>query len=190
MEDYLDLRIVKTRQVLITTLFDILKKQINNKPIKVLDICKKANISAITFYKHFDNKNNLLEYSIKEQLNNHFPIPIKLKPHNLKQLIYYLINFFEKFCQENNELIINCSKIKSDIQMSYFNILLKIIEYNVFQELKNIYSNKNFIELNMWTETVVAGLFYLFIKRTTAHKIMRSETVFNSYNQMIKAYII
>lgn len=189
METFLDLRILKTRHLLIDALLDILKTKTDKTSIKVLDICKKANISSITFYKHFNNKVKLLEYSIKEQLNNRLPIPLKLKPKNLNQLIYYLIKFFDEFCRQYQMLICSCYKSKNDMQKSYFDVLIKTIEFYVFNELKTLNKTNGYIELNIWTNVITGGLFNLFIYRYINNQRIDCNFVFNCLIKMNKTII-
>lgn len=186
MEDFLDLRILKTRHLLIDALLDILRTKTDKTAIKVLDICKKANISSITFYKHFNNKVKLLEYSIKEQISNRLPIPSKLKPKNLNQLIYYLIRFFDEFCKQNQLLIIACYNSKNDMQKSYFDILIKTIEFYILKELKAMYYQNDFIELNIWTISIVGGLFNLIVSRCINNQALDPRFAFNSLINMNK----
>lgn len=58
-----DLRVKITKQLLYDAMFDLLRDN-RFENIKVTDICNKAEIHRTTFYKHFDNKYELLEYCI------------------------------------------------------------------------------------------------------------------------------
>lgn len=187
MQETLDLRIVKTRRVLIDAFFDILKNKVDSKPIKVLDVCNKANISSITFYKHFKNKESLLNYSVNDQLLNKLPIPIKLKPKNLRQLVYYLLQFFEKFYIDNKNLITCCKTEQNIMQRTYFDVLLKTIEWNTFNELKRILIGYNFLELNIIAKILIGGLFNFFIKRKDNIKI-GATIVFNILNRTSNSF--
>ena len=55
-----DLRIVRTRKLLSTALFDLLESTPYEK-ISVMDICEKAMVHRATFYNHFEDKEHLLE---------------------------------------------------------------------------------------------------------------------------------
>lgn len=71
MEDFLDLRIIKTRQALMKACFELLQKKVYRKTnIKVNEICHKAKINLVTFYHYFNNKNDLIALLIKEKLIN------------------------------------------------------------------------------------------------------------------------
>lgn len=190
MAENLDLRIIKTRRLLIDALFELLKNRLTNHSLKVLDICKKANVTSMTFYSHFKNKVKLLEYAIKDQLENKFPIPIKLKPHNMKQLIIYLINFMSNFCIQNKVLITNCyvTGNKYGFENTYLDLFLKTIQNYTFQELRFIYKNETNIVLNMWTEMITGALFNLFISRTIKNRLIENNNVFNYTIKMFNSF--
>lgn len=152
MEHYLDQRILKTKQELYQALFESLKDKSHNcEKIKVLELCQKADVSAITFYKHFDNSAQLISEAIKDQIENSLPIPLKLKPHGLNQLVIYLLDFFSNYFSSNKEIIINsviyCSL--KGYKNTYLDILLKIIVYYVKKEITLIYKHLNNISINI-----------------------------------------
>ena len=60
-----DLRIKKTKSVLKSTLSSMLNEKSYEK-INVTDICKKANISRITFYSHYNDKFSIIDEIIEE----------------------------------------------------------------------------------------------------------------------------
>lgn len=189
MNDCLDLRIQKTKQQLVDALIDILKNQTAKSTIKVLHICNKAKISPITFYNHFGNKKELLEFTINEQLENSFPIPLKLQPKNLWHLVIYLINFFEKFCKQNKDIILNSSN-NLKVRYVYLDLFLKILERDVFYELKRINVSEAKIVLNMWTEIIVGGLANLFIKRTVKNLTIFNNIVIENTKKMLCSFNI
>ncbi len=64
-----DLRVVRTRKLLSTALFNLLEITPYEK-ISVMDICKKAMVHRATFYNHFEDKEHLLEYTLDEIKEN------------------------------------------------------------------------------------------------------------------------
>ncbi|MBO5655105.1 MAG: TetR/AcrR family transcriptional regulator C-terminal domain-containing protein [Clostridia bacterium] len=60
-----DLRIVRTRKHLSTTIIDMMQTQSLDK-ISVIDICKEAIVNRATFYAHFEDKYHLLSYALEE----------------------------------------------------------------------------------------------------------------------------
>ncbi|MBQ0045478.1 MAG: TetR/AcrR family transcriptional regulator [Mycoplasma sp.] len=160
----LDERIVKTRIALTGAIFEIIKENIN---VKVLDICKKANITPMTYYHHFDNKKHLLEFAVRSQLQNILPIPRKLKPENMRQLVAYLLKSFLTFAKQNKE-IIKASIVKLESkgwENSYIRVLLSTIEYYVYFEIRRLQHNMDEMTIQIWTDTIVNVLFITMLKR-------------------------
>ena len=66
MEKRKDRRILRTREILSTTLFELMKEK-NYSQISIKEIMSRANIGRSTFYEHFENKEQLL-FSRHERL--------------------------------------------------------------------------------------------------------------------------
>ena len=108
MEDFLDLRIIKTRHALMKACFELLQKKVYRKTnIKVNEICHRAKINLVTFYHHFNNKNDLIALLIKERLINWLPIPKKFKPKSLAELINYFTHVIIDFTYEFFDIFSN-----------------------------------------------------------------------------------
>ena len=60
-----DLRIVRTRKHLSTTIINMMQSQSLDK-ISVIDICKEACVNRATFYAHYEDKYHLLSYALEE----------------------------------------------------------------------------------------------------------------------------
>ena len=115
MEDFLDLRIIKTRQALMKACFELLQRKVYSKTnIKVNEICRKARVNLVTFYHHFNNKNDLIELLIKEKLINRLPIPKKFKPKSLANLINYFIRIIIDFAYEFFDIFTNSLKLAAN----------------------------------------------------------------------------
>lgn len=61
----MDARIIRTRRDLSSALIQLLETT-DYDEIKVIDICKKAMISKVTFYNNFKNKSELLNHILSE----------------------------------------------------------------------------------------------------------------------------
>ena len=59
-----DLRVTKTKRDLRLALLQLLKKYSFEK-ISVSDVCSEAMINRMTFYKHFDDKYDLLNHTME-----------------------------------------------------------------------------------------------------------------------------
>ena len=60
-----DLRILRTKKVLLTAIFKLLKLR-NFNQITVNDLCEEAMISRTAFYSHYNDKYNLLEHLLTD----------------------------------------------------------------------------------------------------------------------------
>lgn len=65
MEYKEDLRIVRTRKLLSTTLLDMMEENSIEK-ISVIDLCTRAMVNRATFYAHFEDKYHLLSFALEE----------------------------------------------------------------------------------------------------------------------------
>jgi len=63
-----DLRIEKTYKLLCDALLELLKERAF-EDIHVKDICEKAMVHRSTFYMHFEDKNHLLTYGLRDMIN-------------------------------------------------------------------------------------------------------------------------
>lgn len=174
-----DERIVKTKIALSDALLVLLKE---NRKIKVLDICQKANITPMTYYHHFDNKEQLIEYTINNQLQNILPIPTKLKPINLKHLIYYLINSLSEFVKTNRD-VFYCSikQIETDrFVNSYLFLVFKTIISLVEKEISLLLKNK-FVNIQIINNIVCGSLLNSFFQMIVRNSFINSSMIWNTF---------
>lgn len=180
----LDERIIKTRFALSGAIFELMKTP---QKVKVLDICKQADVTPMTYYHHFGNKDQLLEWAVREQLKNKLPIPIKLKPINLKQLIGYLIKTMSEFVADNQQIINNSlNKMNTDgIKHSYINVLLTVTRFYIHQEIKLLINNDP-MTLNVLSDVITYSVILLIIKRMNSQQDYRFLSIWNSLKSIRK----
>ena len=65
MEQKEDLRVIRTRNLLSSTLLEMMEEESIEK-ISVIDLCTKAMVNRATFYAHFEDKYHLLSYALEE----------------------------------------------------------------------------------------------------------------------------
>ncbi len=94
-----DLRVIKTKQGIVNALMELLEKKTWDK-ISIKDICENALISRSTFYAHFKDKYDLLEYVVSGGA-----IPIEWDPEktDVKEIIHEQM----KRVKESEEIIKN-----------------------------------------------------------------------------------
>ncbi len=86
----LDPRIKRTRQLLVNALMALMQEK-SFQSITVQDIAERATVNRVTFYAHFEDKFDLLEYlmraAFKERVLGRLPAESELTPANLALLI-------------------------------------------------------------------------------------------------------
>lgn len=132
----IDLRVLKTKKLLCTALFELLEeKQIDR--ITVQEICARAMVNRMTFYKHYSDKYALL----KECVENTFAgllervertSPLKENPSEYCSL---LVKSFITYCDENRTVL---KTISSSENILSSNILYGAIQTNMEDILKRL----------------------------------------------------
>ncbi len=112
----MDARIIRTRRDLSNALIQLLETT-DYDEIKVIDICKKAMISKVTFYNNFKNKSELLNHILlefEEKIKNDIE---KVAPafQNQKDMILGIVRIAYKNILKNKVIF---GKILSNHQTS------------------------------------------------------------------------
>lgn len=99
-----DLRIIKTKNLLYTTLINLLKDY-TFEEIKVSDICNKALINRSTFYAHYSDKYELLSSCIQDIKDDlAFKLQSNKNISNTKEYYMEMLNLFLSHIDENRDL--------------------------------------------------------------------------------------
>lgn len=119
----MDIRILRTKNKLINTLDEMLKTK-NIKDITVFDLCHQANVNRTTFYKYYDDIDDLV-LKIEEELM----IELKTYIEDIKR--NYLLTYSSKIIEKiaNEKTIFN-----SLIGPNGDHTFLRRILYNVYNE--------------------------------------------------------
>ena len=98
-EEKLDPRIKRTRNLILEALGDLLAEK-SFEAISVQDITAKAQINRATFYSHFEDKYDLLDYSIaqlfRQELEKRTLNACHYTPENLRMLILTVCEFLSR----------------------------------------------------------------------------------------------
>lgn len=98
-----DLRIFRTRKLLCIALMDLLQTTSFDK-LSVGDICEKAMIHRATFYNHFSDKNDLLNFAIDDLQEELFEKSIEHESYNTQKEMYMaLVECVIDFMIENKQ---------------------------------------------------------------------------------------
>ena len=126
----MDARIIRTRRDLSNALIQLLETT-DYDEIKVIDICKKAMISKVTFYNNFKNKSELLNHILlefEEKIKNDIE---KVAPafQNQKDMILGIVRIAYKNVLKNKVIF---GKILSNYQTS--NVIIELRNF-ICQEI-------------------------------------------------------
>ncbi|OEJ16011.1 TetR family transcriptional regulator [Brachyspira hampsonii] len=127
--DKKDLRIIKTQKLLKESLLELLKSN-SLKDISVTEICEHALVNRVTFYDHFNNKEELLNSiidDIKEDIIKELRKDNSIYDFrkNYRKILEKVINYFD-----DNKQYFNISLIDYNNTSLFISSLYKIfIDY-------------------------------------------------------------
>lgn len=101
-----DVRVQRTYSLLMSALMELMKEK-DFENLSVSDICEKAGVHRATFYKHFNDKLEFIQYCFINQLSG-IEIDGIIKdptPENLKAGILYCVNEIFKFVDKNMNIL-------------------------------------------------------------------------------------
>lgn len=129
----IDLRVKRTDKLILDTFMNLLKEK-SFDDIRISDICNGAMIHRTTFYKHFEDKYNLLSYALKNIINGFEIKSLDFYNNTVSRKFY--INLFKSFLQhiENNRKIylVGLRNLKSDFLINNFKrIIVTSIKYRL-----------------------------------------------------------
>ncbi len=172
----------RTLDLLSYTLISLLGSKSLEK-ITITDICTISEVPRATFYNHFDDKYDLLRYSLKNIAEDIYTIPLVGLSEDEKMLAYInqLLDFSEKHYKLLKKISsANCNSILFDeIKKRFYVDLLNYIEHlksvghtfaidaNILAEFYSnaiVYSSKTWLEHDMSTprEKVADSMMFLF----------------------------
>lgn len=124
--------------------------------IKVIDICKHSNVPRSTFYYHFNDKNELLEYGIKKTTSDITEEVMKNNPIDLEEYMGNLRNIIIDYLDENKSLY--SSLIKNNQNSKSFKIMFEIIREDMKDKFNSEKENYNFpAPIDFIVEFIVGG---------------------------------
>ncbi|MGW9919508.1 AcrR family transcriptional regulator [Staphylococcus hominis] len=125
-----DLRVQRTKKALITTFSDLLEtKSFDN--ITIQDLCEKANVRRSTFYRHFNDKYDLLNHIVGTLIEDFRTLHLsEIDPKDPRQ-------FFNKFMKDIL-LFISDNKVmvKSVISINIYSEVYQILYNQIYAVVK------------------------------------------------------
>ncbi len=114
-----DMRTLRTKKLLTKSLYELLETTPFDK-LTIQNICDNAMVHRTTYYQHFNNKEELLIYSLDDFRNKLFAVTHNNMDHNSpKQMFLHLSTFFVKYVQSNRNVLKKITNnIGSDLLIS------------------------------------------------------------------------
>lgn len=99
-----DLRVVKTKKLLYTTLMELMKEK-PFEEIKVSDICNRALVNRSTFYSHYQDKYDLFSEFVKDIKNSlAMELSKNKKFNNVRDYYIEMISIFIDHIEDNRDI--------------------------------------------------------------------------------------
>lgn len=129
----IDMRTIRTKKLLAKSLYELLENTPFEK-ITIQHICDNAMVHRTTYYQHFQNKEELLMYTLDDFREKLFAVTHNNMEHNSpKQMFLHLSTFFIKYVQTNKNVIkkiannIGGDVLISKISYAYEQNILKLL---------------------------------------------------------------
>lgn len=188
----LDLRIVKTKKILRSTLVKMLETN-GIEDITVQELCRQANVNRMTFYKHYEDKHALLNDCFSEFRN---VIDENMEKHygsvtTPEEYCYGLLQELSEFCLDNRKFIKavlsggnSCTSILSNgLQEMFVSILT-----NIFAEReKNGAEKKDAASIACLAAFVTGGIENVAVYWVNNPDAITRQCMLESFAPVIKA---
>ena len=104
IDEKLDLRIRRTHKLLSDALISLLKEK-SFEDIRISDICDEAMVHRTTFYKHFEDKYHLLDFLLRQLIQDFEEKSLQYTPaDNPKQYYTNLFRLLLEHMSENKKM--------------------------------------------------------------------------------------
>ncbi|PTI75800.1 TetR/AcrR family transcriptional regulator [Staphylococcus succinus] len=163
-----NLRMTHTKQSLINAFFSLVNKKDFEK-ITIADITKGAQVNRATFYAHFEDKYDLIDYIMEDfataSIENYIPDTMIFNQKNISQLILAVHDFY----QEPN---IECRSSYAGLALPQMREkILSKLNIVLAKSLKGIYAdNGQEIFVPIFAQMVHEGALQLVNSHSTTEK--------------------
>lgn len=128
-----DLRVQRTKKALITTFSDLLEtKSFDN--ITIQDLCEKANVRRSTFYRHFNDKYDLLNHIVGTLIEYfrtlHLP---EIDPKDPRQFFNKFMKDILLFISDNKAMVKSVISINiySEVYQTLYNQIYAVVKRQI-----------------------------------------------------------
>ena len=178
-----DLRVIKTKNILYSTLLELMKEK-QFEEIKVSDICSHALINRSTFYSHYNDKYELLEEYINTLKDSLIEELSKNKNINdTKQYYIELIKLFFNHIDEKRNIYISAMiNNRNSITMD---IIYDVLNHEVTKRLNDIEFKNKTIPVEIISKFYLGAVFNVGIEWLKNENKYSKEDLVNYLDKLI-----
>lgn len=178
-----DLRVIKTKNILYSTLLELMKEK-QFEEIKVSDICSHALINRSTFYSHYNDKYELLEEYINTLKDSLIGELSKNKNiNNTKQYYIELIKLFFNHIDEKRNIYISAMiNNRNSITMD---IIYDVLNHEVTKRLNDIEFKNKTIPVEIISKFYLGAVFNVGIEWLKNENKYSKEDLVNYLDKLI-----
>lgn len=152
-----DLRVQKTHQALITSFSDLLQTK-SFEQITVQDLCANANVRRSTFYRHFNDKYDLLNHVVGTLIDHFRKLYLPdINPDNPRQFFEKLMRDVLTFIHDNKDIV------RSVITLNFYGEVYTIFYEQIYKAVpKQIefdrQSGQFYVDVTIYGEFLTGGI--------------------------------
>lgn len=162
----MDVRVKRTYRLLIESFLKLLKEKSFDE-ISISEICEGADVHRATFYKHFNDKTEFLNFCVKQLLSDvdlsqvlSYP-----SPENVKDSCMSFVKVLFTFIDENRVLFsaVFSDKHSMSFDTTLINVITDFCALKLSQVLEGIPKYKSQIFSNFYSGSIV-GVIKWYVK--------------------------
>lgn len=178
-----DLRVRRTKRLLSNALFELIKKKSFEK-ITVCDICDVAMVHRATFYSHFSDKYELLNYSMDEHLPlNKIEDSLSCEEPNNTYFFALIEKAIEGVCADKQ---IYASILKKNKDLTIVDRTQDFLENRLSSKIRERYSENDLpIKPELLAGFYVGACMRVLVKWITDELPMTEDELIQSINNLL-----
>lgn len=152
-----DLRVQKTHQALITSFSDLLQTK-SFEQITVQDLCANANVRRSTFYRHFNDKYDLLNHVVGTLIDHFRKLYLPdINPDNPRQFFEKLMRDVLTFIHDNKDIV------RSVITINFYGEVYTIFYEQIYKAVQkqiefDRQSGQFYVDVTIYGEFLTGGI--------------------------------
>ena len=152
-----DLRVQKTHQALITSFSDLLQTK-SFEQITVQDLCANANVRRSTFYRHFNDKYDLLNHVVGTLIDHFRKLYLPdINPDNPRQFFEKLMRDVLTFIHDNKDIV------RSVLTLNFYGEVYTIFYEQIYKAVQkqiefDRQSGQFYVDVTIYGEFLTGGI--------------------------------